>query len=152
MLTVIVTLNVAPWATGLDGNDRTAVRDGAFWMLTDAVAADGVVTVELLFASVPLAVALRESVPIVVDEQFVYWNGVVAPPEIDCDAGVPLHAEIAAGATPFAVAVPVFFTVRVSEKACPLSALVVTGAFGTSDTACRAAAVCASTETVVEVW
>jgi len=40
-------------------------------MLTDVVAAAGVVTVAPLFASVPLAVALRESVPAVAVEQLV---------------------------------------------------------------------------------
>jgi hypothetical protein len=91
----------------------------------------------LLFASVPLAVALRASVPAVPEEQFVYVKVAVAPPAMVCDVRPPVQLAIATGVTAFAAAVPVFLTVSVAVNVCAVSTVEGLGA---KDTAVRAAA------------
>ncbi|HXJ79010.1 MAG TPA: hypothetical protein VMS64_10045 [Candidatus Methylomirabilis sp.] len=136
LLTTMVTEKFAPLAAP-EVPLSTAVRVGGLCTVTVPVA-DPLVTVAPLLASVPFAVAARVNVPSVEDEHAVYWKVAVDPPEMACAAGV-VQPLTAAGATPLAVAPPVFFTESVAVNAWPASAV---DTLGTIDTALRAAAAC----------
>ncbi|HVP67807.1 MAG TPA: hypothetical protein VMT17_11150 [Anaeromyxobacteraceae bacterium] len=121
--TAKVTVKVWPVETVPDAGVNVAVRAMAVWTVTVALAVP-VDRVAPLFASVPVADALSESVPAEAEEQPVYWKLTVAPPATAAAAGVPVQLAIAAGVTAFAAATPVFFTARVAVNTWPVLTVV----------------------------
>jgi len=121
-----VAVNAWPVLTVVVLGDSTPESAAGVCTVTDAVTVP-VDTVAPLFASVPLADALRLSVPEVAVEQPVYWKFTVAPPATAAAAGVPVHDAMAMGVTAFTVTVPPFLTASVAVKPCPVSTVVGLG-------------------------
>ncbi len=81
---------------------KTPAMAAAACTVTAGAVTVPVVTGKPLFASVPLAVVVRVSVPAVAAEQPVNEKVAVPPPAMACAAGVPVQAAIAVGVTAFA--------------------------------------------------
>ncbi len=127
---------------------KTPVIAAAVCTVTAGAVTVPVVTVAALFASLPLAVALRVSVPAAAEEHPVYEKVAVAPPAIAWAAGVaPVQVAMAVGVTAFACAVPLFVTFRAAVNTCPVLAVVTLGV----KTPVMAAAVCTVTAGAVTV-
>ncbi len=95
---------------------RVPTRAAAVCTVTEADTLP-VEAVAPLLASVPVAVVLSASVPVVADEQFVKEKVALPPPAISCAAGVaPVQAAMAVGVTAFACAPPLFVTFRLAVK------------------------------------
>ncbi|HVP67809.1 MAG TPA: hypothetical protein VMT17_11160 [Anaeromyxobacteraceae bacterium] len=110
-----VAVNVWPVLAVVVLGERTPDSAAGVCTVTDAVTVP-VETVLPLFASVPLAEVLSDSVPDVDEEHPVYWKFTVAPAATAAAAGVPVQEGMATGVTAFTATDPLFFTARVAVK------------------------------------
>ena len=125
--TARVTVNTWPVSAVVTLGVRIPDNPAGVWIVTDAVAA-GIVTAPPVFASVPLAVALRLRVPALADEHVWYTKFTVLLPPTAAAAGTTEQVTpVSTGVTAFAPAVPEFFTAKVTVKAWPVSAVVTLG-------------------------